>query len=457
MDGIAFGPTYTETNLTLTVKQVTAPTAPRNFTATPGDGQVALSWTAPASDGGAAISRYEVSSDNGGTWVTADTSTSHTFTGLTNGTAYTFKVRAVNSVGNGAEASVSATPTAAPAPTYTVTVTNGTGGGEFAQGATVTITANPAPAGQRFKAWEITPVVTFVEGTSKTHATAKFTMPAEAVEATATYEDIPENIYSITVQNDGNGIANADVNAAAQGTEVTLTAKANPGYRFKEWQVLISGNVTIADDKFIMPNYDVTIKAIFEAIPAATYTVTFNPNGGNVSPAGAETGADGRLTSLPTPTRSDYQFDGWFTAESGGTRITTESVFTANTTIYAQWTYIIDPGIDECFIATAAFGSKFTGPVTLLRHFRDDCLLTSRWGTEFVNSYYRFSPPIANIIAGSEPLRLLTRLLLAPVIILVYMLFNPLWIFIIMGLLLLICLQRYSLMFQIVRPLLKKR
>ncbi len=89
----------------------TAPSAPQNFTATSGDGQVALSWTAPASDGGAAISHYEVSSDNGSTWVTASASTSHTFTGLTNGTAYTFKVRAVNSVGSGAEASATATPT----------------------------------------------------------------------------------------------------------------------------------------------------------------------------------------------------------------------------------------------------------------------------------------------------------------------------------------------------------
>jgi alpha-tubulin suppressor-like RCC1 family protein len=55
---------------------LTVPTAPQNFTVTPGDTQVALSWAAPVSDGGAAISGYEVSSDNGSTWVTASTSTS---------------------------------------------------------------------------------------------------------------------------------------------------------------------------------------------------------------------------------------------------------------------------------------------------------------------------------------------------------------------------------------------
>jgi uncharacterized repeat protein (TIGR02543 family) len=90
----------------------TAPTAPRDFTATPGDGQVALSWTAPVSDGGAAITKYQVSKDNGANWTDVALNTSHTFTGLTNGTECTFKVRAVNSVGNGAEASVAATPTA---------------------------------------------------------------------------------------------------------------------------------------------------------------------------------------------------------------------------------------------------------------------------------------------------------------------------------------------------------
>ena len=48
----------------------------------------------------------------------------------------------------------------------------------------------------------------------------------------------------------------------------------------------------------------------------------------------------GKLTSLPTATRSgSYSFDGWYTAASGGTQITTAYVFSANTTVYAHWTY----------------------------------------------------------------------------------------------------------------------
>jgi Fibronectin type III domain./Lipase (class 3). len=86
------------------------PSVPLNFRATSGNGQVTLVWSAPASNGGSAITRYQVSSNSGASWITAATTTGHTFTGLTNGVSYTFRVRAVNSVGNGSEATVSVTP-----------------------------------------------------------------------------------------------------------------------------------------------------------------------------------------------------------------------------------------------------------------------------------------------------------------------------------------------------------
>ena len=72
---------------------------------------------------------------------------------------------------------------------------------------------------------------------------------------------------------------------------------------------------------------------------APTYTVTLHANGGSVSPTSVTTGADGKLASLPTPTRSSYSFDGWYTEKSGGTKVTTDTVFHAKTTVYAHWTY----------------------------------------------------------------------------------------------------------------------
>ena len=69
--------------------------------------------------------------------------------------------------------------------------------------------------------------------------------------------------YSVTVSTDGNGTAMADKTSAAAGTEVTLTATPKSGYTFKQWQV-ITGGVTIKDNKFTMPDENVEIKAIFE-------------------------------------------------------------------------------------------------------------------------------------------------------------------------------------------------
>ena len=69
--------------------------------------------------------------------------------------------------------------------------------------------------------------------------------------------------YSVKVSTDGNGTAMADKTSAAAGTVVTLTATPKSGYTFKQWQV-ITGGVTIKDNKFTMPVGNVEIKAIFE-------------------------------------------------------------------------------------------------------------------------------------------------------------------------------------------------
>ena len=74
---------------------------------------------------------------------------------------------------------------------------------------------------------------------------------------------------------------------------------------------------------------------LFRSPTSPPYTITFNPNGGNLNASTtALTDLNGRLMSLPTPARTGYSFDGWF---NGSERITTATVFTANTTIMAQW------------------------------------------------------------------------------------------------------------------------
>ena len=89
------------------------------------------------------------------------------------------------------------------------------------------------------------------------------------------------------------------------------------------------------------------------APPAPTeFIVTFDGNGGTPS-VGSMTTTDQKLTSLPSASRSgSYSFDGWYTKKSGGTKITTDTVFSANTTVYAHWTY------------TGGGGGGYNPPVT---------------------------------------------------------------------------------------------
>lgn len=102
------------------------PGAPTSVSVTAGNAQVSLTWTAPATNGGYAITDYTVqySSNSGSSWTTfsraASSATSATVTGLTNGTAYTFRVAAVTAIGAGSYSTQSAVVTPSSGPPVTL-------------------------------------------------------------------------------------------------------------------------------------------------------------------------------------------------------------------------------------------------------------------------------------------------------------------------------------------------
>ena len=72
--------------------------------------------------------------------------------------------------------------------------------------------------------------------------------------------------------------------------------------------------------------------------------VTFDPNGGTLN-----AGEESKLVqpgspygSLPTPTRADYRFDGWFTEKDGGTKVEETTIMSSRAahTLYAHWTFL---------------------------------------------------------------------------------------------------------------------
>ena len=120
---VEVGSAATETTITVTRAAATAPGAPTITSITPGDGQLTVAFDAPADDGGEAIDRFEYSVD-GGPWVPIDrAATSYTVAGLTNGTDYAVRMRAVSVIGNG---TVSAATTARPTKVEPSTTTSST-------------------------------------------------------------------------------------------------------------------------------------------------------------------------------------------------------------------------------------------------------------------------------------------------------------------------------------------
>ena len=151
---------------------------------------------------------------------------------------------------------------------------------------------------------------------------------------------VPRPIYTITIQNDGNGTASANVNSAAQGKEITLTASANGCYRFKEWQV-ISGGVIITGNKFTMPANNVTIKAVFEETLVQTYTVTVN--GSHASTTGAGSYTKDAIVNIYAGNLGNYTFAGWTSSDvtiTGASSKNASFVMPGKAvTVTANWSY----------------------------------------------------------------------------------------------------------------------
>ena len=220
-----------------------------------------------------------------------------------------------------------------------------------------------------------------ISGTPTAEQTAQFTVRAlnsvgnDKKELSITITNAPAAEHTVTVITDGNGTASASSTSAPAGTEITLTATPNTGYHFKEWKVESPTGLVITNNKFLMPDSNVEVKAIFEkdAPPAPTeFIVTFDGNGGTPS-VGSMTTTNQKLSSLPSASRSKHSFDGWYTEKSGGTKITTDTVFSANTTVYAHWTYTggYNPPVTYCTLRFETGGGR---DITSVRRTYNACI-----------------------------------------------------------------------------------
>ena len=139
--------------------------------------------------------------------------------------------------------------------------------------------------------------------------------------------------YTVTFDANGGSVTPSSA-TTKDGKLESLPTPTNDGYTFLGWYTQKDGGEKVTTDTFFTENS--TIYAHWQKQAAQEYTVTFDANGGSVTPASATT-TDGKLGSLPTPTYDGYDFLGWYTEETGGEKVTTDTVFTKDTTIYAHW------------------------------------------------------------------------------------------------------------------------
>ncbi|MEL1136549.1 cell wall-binding repeat-containing protein [Desulfitobacterium sp. THU1] len=377
------------------------PSAPTNVTAVAGNGQATISFTPPASNGGAAITSYTATSSPGGFTGTGNGSPI-TVTGLTNGTSYTFTVTATNSVGTSVASVASNSVTPSAATLYDiwvggVQVTSANKDSVTGPSITGTVTYNSDNQTLTLNGATITGVHTdnnykygiYANGNLNLVLTGSNSVNANQ-SATRSYGVYASNALTISGSGSMTAIAergsleNIGIFANAlniSGGAVTASGGPTVGdgqiYGIQvETQFTISGGTVIAKYSgsavfegaiSISPTYseytpkvtagDSEGEAAVETSPTTstyekkylkiepgsptTYTITLNVNGGNTfTPSTLTTDGNGKLSSLPVPTRSgNYSFRGWFTAASGGVAVTTSTVFSEATTIYAQWSY----------------------------------------------------------------------------------------------------------------------
>ena len=230
---------------------------------------------------------------------------------------------------------ISGTPTAAGSSTFTVKATNSAG--SDTKELSITITKDAPPAHEhRYGDWR-------KDGTNHWHECTD----ADCPNREESIKDKAAHVYT----------DDADTTCDTCGYERTITPPAHE-HRYGDWRKDGTNHwheCTDAD----CPNREESIKDKAAHVydndadttcntcgyertvtpPAHEHIVTFDGNGGTSS-VGSMTTTNQKLTSLPSASRSgSYSFDGWYTEKSGGTKITTDTVFSANTTVYAHWTY----------------------------------------------------------------------------------------------------------------------
>lgn len=195
------------------------------------------------------------------------------------------------------------------------------------------------------------------------------------------------NKYTVTLNPNGGKVTPTAKQYEANAVLGTLPTPTRTGYKFDGWYTARTGGTKISSAKKVTAN--MTLYAHWTQ-NTAKVTITLNANGGKVSkPSVSVAKNTAYLSQLPTPTRAGYEFSGWYTAKSGGTKITSVTKATVNRTIYARWTKIVEEKDTTCQVTfNASGGTVFQKRKIVLQGSRYRDLPTpTRNGYQFLGWY----------------------------------------------------------------------
>ncbi len=208
------------------------------------------------------------------------------------------------------------------------------GGTVGTESATVTIGASygrlptPTREGYTFDGW-----YTQATGGTKIEATTTVT----SVTAHTLYARWTAASYTLSYNANGGTVGTTSATVTYGGTYGRLPTPTREGYTFNGWYTQATGGTKIEAATTVTATADHTLYAQWTA---NSFTVTLNANGGTVSVSTITVYYDSTYGTLPTPTRDNYTFNGWFTAATGGSQITSTTTvkLTGAQQLYAQWT-----------------------------------------------------------------------------------------------------------------------
>lgn len=190
------------------------------------------------------------------------------------------------------------------------------------------------------------------------------------------------NAYTLTFDGNGGTPAESSRRVNYNAAYGTLPGASRTGHTFAGWNTKADGSGTQVTASTLMGAANTTIYAQWTI---NQYTATFDANGGtSANPGTIKKNYNSELGTLPTTSRTGYTFNGWYTAKSGGSKISATTKLTGNVTYYAQWT------INQYTATFDANGGSAANPGTIKKNYNSELgtlPTTSRTGHTFDGWY----------------------------------------------------------------------